>query len=191
MHTEDLKLVKTLLKGDQSQFLAFYNAYFPRVYRFCRTRLNDTESCNDVVQQTMTNAMKALATYRGEASLLTWLCQIARNEIKAWYRRNQHHRELTDSLDERPELLAALESRADDLTQDATDALVQTSLDQLPSSYGKVLELKYIEGLSVNEIADRMTLGEVAVQSLLARARKAFRDVFSDLQKSFAAGNRG
>jgi len=143
------------------------------------------------VQQTMINAMKALASYRGEASLLTWLCQIARNEMKAWYRRNQHRAELTDSLDERPELLAALESRSDDLAEETTGMLVQTSLDQLPSSYGKVLELKYIEGLSVTEIATQMSLGEIAVQSLLGRARKAFREVFSDLQKTFAAEDRG
>lgn len=191
MHTEDLKLVKTLLTGDQTRFLAFYNAYFPRVYRFCRTRLSDAEACNDVVQQTMINAMKALANYRGEASLLTWLCQIARNEIIAWYRRHQHQGALTDSFDERPELLAALESLGDDTSQDAIDALVHSSLDQLPSAYGKVLELKYIEGLSVNEIATCMDIGEIAVQSLLARARKAFRDVFCDLQKTFAAENRG
>jgi RNA polymerase sigma-70 factor (ECF subfamily) len=62
-------------------------------------------------------------------------------------------------------------------------SLVQRTLDHLPSRYGDVLEWKYIQGLSVSEIADRLGLGYKAAESLLTRARAAFRDAFS-----FAAG---
>ena len=49
-------------------------------------------------------------------------------------------------------------------------------LDRLPARYGEALELKYIEGRSVEEIGDRLGIGQTAAQSLLARARIAFRD---------------
>ena len=192
MHKEDLALVRRLLKGDEASFNVFYNTYFPRLFRFCNVRMNDTEACKDVVQQSLSNAMRALSGYRGEASLHTWLCQISRNEISSWYKKVGKKQDMTSSLDDNPDLLAAIESlplgingELESPHEDVLKSLVQTSLDMLPSAYGTALELKYIEGLSVAEIAVRFELGEVAIQSLLARARKAFKDVFSDLQSEY------
>ena len=59
--------------------------------------------------------------------------------------------------------------------------LIQVALDRLPPHYGDALELKYIEGYSVKEIAERMELGLEATQSLLARAKRAFGDVYGSL----------
>jgi RNA polymerase sigma-70 factor (ECF subfamily) len=60
------------------------------------------------------------------------------------------------------------------------------TLDCLPPWYGDALEWKYIHGLSVKEIAERLNLGSKAAESLLTRARKAFREGFAAL-----TGNRG
>jgi DNA-directed RNA polymerase specialized sigma24 family protein len=59
--------------------------------------------------------------------------------------------------------------------------LVQVALDALPFHYSSALEWKYIEGLSVKEIASRLELGLKAAESLLTRARQAFRDSFLTL----------
>jgi RNA polymerase sigma-70 factor, ECF subfamily len=182
-HKNDAALVDALLSGDRASFTLFYNAHFPRLFRFCRARVNDTEACKDIVQQSLANAMRSLHTYRGEASLNTWLCQIGRNEISAWYKKTGQHTARFSSLEQHPELISELEnSTVDELDEIST--LVQTCLDSLPSSYGKVLELKYIEGLSVDEIATIMQTGNVAIQSLLARARTAFKQAYSVAQKN-------
>jgi RNA polymerase sigma-70 factor (ECF subfamily) len=57
-----------------------------------------------------------------------------------------------------------------------TRQLIQTVLDRLPARYGDVLEWKYVEGHSVEEIGERLGVGQTAAQSMLARARTAFRD---------------
>ena len=57
-----------------------------------------------------------------------------------------------------------------------TRRLVQSVLDSLPARYGDVLEWKYVEGRSVEEIGVRLGIGHTAAQSILARARAAFRD---------------
>ena len=75
---------------------------------------------------------------------------------------------MVDIAEERPEIRSALES----LT-------VQSILDHLPARYGDVLEWKYIEGLSVAEIGERLNVGTKAAESLLTRARVAFRDAFA------------
>lgn len=189
-HKEDYRLVQRLLGGDEQEFTRFYNVYFPRVYRFCKARVESEDTCNDIVQQSMINSMNGLANYRGEASLYTWLCQIARNEMYGWFKKHGRKEQLNSSIDENASLIAAIESIPSGIEgeklnvhDDGVAELVQLSLDSLPSAYGKVLELKYVEGLSVSEIAEAMESGEVAIQSLLARARKAFKSVFDDLQK--------
>ena len=60
-------------------------------------------------------------------------------------------------------------------------------LDRLPGRYGDALEWKYIEGHSVEEIGQRLGIGHTAAQSLLARARVAFRD---GLEAVFGASAR-
>ena len=55
------------------------------------------------------------------------------------------------------------------------------TLDALPGRYGEALEWKYIDGLSVREIAARLELGEKATESLLTRARESFRDAIGGM----------
>jgi RNA polymerase sigma-70 factor (ECF subfamily) len=64
--------------------------------------------------------------------------------------------------------------------------LVQAVLDRLPSRYGDALEWKYVEGRSVEEIGERLGIGHAAAQSLLARARLAFRDALESVFGSAA-----
>jgi RNA polymerase sigma-70 factor, ECF subfamily len=59
---------------------------------------------------------------------------------------------------------------------------VQAILDRLPARYGDALEWKYVEGLSVMEIAERLGVGAKAAESLLTRARTAFRDAYTSAE---------
>ena len=63
--------------------------------------------------------------------------------------------------------------------------LIQVALDKLPARYGDVLEWKYVEGHSIKEISARLDIGPEATQSLLARAKRAFADVYTSLTKEF------
>ena len=59
--------------------------------------------------------------------------------------------------------------------------LIQVALDRLPAKYGDVLEWKYIEGHSIKEISAKLHIHDEATQSLLARAKRAFSDVYTTL----------
>jgi RNA polymerase sigma-70 factor (ECF subfamily) len=59
--------------------------------------------------------------------------------------------------------------------------LVHVTVDSLPPRYRTVLTWKYVDGLPVQEIADRLELSSKAAESLLTRARQSFRDGFSSL----------
>jgi RNA polymerase sigma-70 factor (ECF subfamily) len=181
----DAELVAAMLRGEESAFRRFFETYFSRVYRFTLPRLGgDVEAAKEVVQAVLVKAMRGLAGFRGEAALFTWLCQIARSQIVDYLRAQRRHTEGVVLIDDSPELRAALEAVQAPPSSDPqhhysaaeTRQLVRSVLDRLPARYGDVLEWKYIEGRSVEEIGDLLGIGHTAAQSVLARARTAFRD---------------
>jgi RNA polymerase sigma-70 factor (ECF subfamily) len=190
VYFEDKKLVKQLLAGDERAFEQFFDENFARLYRFALTRLSDDpEAAREVAQVTLTRAVHKLASYRGESALFTWLCAICRNETSEWLRKQRRYREHIVLTEDFPEVQAAVDSFAvaDQLSPERHYKrvemlrLIQVALDRLPARYGDVLEWKYIEGHSVKEISQRLGVGTEATQSLLARARRAFAEVYSPL----------
>jgi RNA polymerase sigma-70 factor, ECF subfamily len=183
--TSERQLIRRMLAGEERAFAAFFESYFSRLYRFALPRLGrDVEAAREVVQATLSKAMRKLGAYRGDAALFTWLCQICRHEIVDYVRANRWHVEHIVLIEDRPDLRAAIESieAADGLDlvtfhgRAEVGRLVQTVLDRLPARYGDALEWKYLEGCSVEEIGQRLGIGHTAAQSLLARARVAFRE---------------
>ena len=187
MSPSDQALVAKILNGDEAAFRLFFKAYFPRLFRFALYRLNgDADLAEDVAQTTLTKALDNLSGYRGEAALLSWMCTICRNEISAVVKRES--RIPTLLVDDDVSVRAALESLID--PGNSPDSLVGTSelarlikvtLDSLPIDYADALEWKYVDGLSVAEIGDRLGRSRKAAESLLDRAREAFRDAFTAL----------
>jgi RNA polymerase sigma-70 factor (ECF subfamily) len=192
MHDPDKELVKNMVAGRDRAFRTFFDRFFPRVYRFCTRRLDDT-AAEEVTQAVLVIAIRRIETYRGEASLFTWLCQIARHEISAHYRRAARHRDVVP-IDENEGIRSELESLAaePELTPERlahrgqVQEVVQLILDHLPGDYGRVLELKYMEGYSVDEIAAQLSTTPIAIQSMLARARGAFRKQYAAVADEIA-----
>jgi RNA polymerase sigma-70 factor (ECF subfamily) len=184
----DMALARRVIAGDEAAFDEFFDRYFPRLYRFARARLGDDDDvAEEIAQCSLIRAIDRLHTYRGEAALLTWLCTLCRREIATWQAQAGRRREVS-FMDDRPETQAALQalaaSESDDpektLRRRELARLVQSTLDHLPGRYGDVLEWKYMQGLSVDEIAARLGVGYKAAESLLTRARAAFREGFSE-----------
>jgi RNA polymerase sigma-70 factor (ECF subfamily) len=199
-HQADRELVRRMLSGDQAAFQGFFDAHFPGLFRFAMTRLgHDPDVAEEVAQSTLCKVVRKLHTYRGEASLFTWACTFCRWEISAWQAKHGRRGLVVELAEEAPEVRAALESlsaldatgpRERLLRQEVAD-LVRLTLDQLPNRYGDALEWKYVEGLSVKEIAVRLDLGPKAAESLLTRARQAFRDAFATLGAALENGGPG
>jgi RNA polymerase sigma-70 factor, ECF subfamily len=186
MHTDKL-LARRLLDGDENAFREVFDGFFPKLYRFALARLDgNRDEAADAVQQTFCNAFEHLESYRGEAALYSWMCQICRNVINDRARQTLRERRHVTLADDD----AAIRGLLDAFAAPATDEpewvanrkelgrLIQAALDVLPGHYGDVLEWKYVDGLSVGEIAQRLVVGTKAAESLLTRARNAFRDVF-------------
>jgi RNA polymerase sigma-70 factor (ECF subfamily) len=188
-----------MLSGDERAFTEFFDGYFPGLFRFALARVGRNEdAAEEVVQATLCAAIAKLHTFRGEAALFTWLCTFCRHEVSAFYRRTGRNHAVVALVEDEPEVAAALESlaAASDTgpeaakRRDETARLVHLLLDRLPPRYAAALEWKYIDGLSVTEIAARFDLTAKATESTLTRAREAFREGFSILTRGSATGER-
>ena len=192
MH-DDLAIAKQLLDGDEASFRAVFDGYFPRLYRFAIAHVGgDAEEARDIVQQSFCRAFERLDSYRGEASLYGWILQICRNALIDRARRRSvrpQHLKISETDDALETIVDAIRAPEDEQPEHRIARLellhiIQATLDYLPSHYGNVLEWKYIEDNSVAEIAARLEIAPKAAESLLTRARKAFREAIVALDAS-------
>jgi RNA polymerase sigma-70 factor (ECF subfamily) len=187
---EDLKLARRVSSGDEAAFRQFFDEYYDRVYRFALGRVGDSHHVTeDIVQISFTKALDKMATYRGEAKLFTWICTICRNQITDWQRKHGQANSRVVLLEDLPEVQVILDSfhapECDDplimSQRDEAVRLIQVVLDQLPARYGNVLEWKFVEGYSAKEIAGRLEMSLDATNSLTARAKRAFGELYIPL----------
>jgi RNA polymerase sigma-70 factor (ECF subfamily) len=173
-----------MLAGDAEARDAFADGYFPGLYRFACSRLRgNTDLARDIVQTTVCKALGKLGSYRGDAPLFTWLCACCRNEIGMHFR---HHNRFPEQPldDEASPWIASLaagsgiDSPERHAARRESAARVHAALDLLPPHYARALEWKYLDELPVLEIADRLGVGPKAAESILTRARGAFREIF-------------
>lgn len=198
----DKKLAKRLLNGDRRSFDVFFNTYFPRLFRFALVRLDyDHNLADETAQNVLCQAISRMSTYRGEASLFAWLCTFTRHEI--YKQRKACGRAQGDAplCEDDPSVRAALESLLSVTANDPqvavhkTDVarLVKVAMDHLPAVYADALERKYVHEMSVSEIGASIGKSTKATESILTRARAAFRESFrsltSDVQDGAPAGS--
>jgi RNA polymerase sigma-70 factor (ECF subfamily) len=187
------------LAGDRGAVQALAEVALRPLYAFCFYRVGrDRHLCEEVVQETLIRALRELRHYdpaRSGDRIFPWLVGLARNEIRRSLAKEKPAASL-DALWERMdrELLAVFarldaEPLADDLLRrEETRELVNATMSQLPAHYREALEAKYIGGKSVRELAAGWSLSEKAAESLLSRARQAFRATFVALARNLEMG---
>lgn len=175
------ELVRRMLAGDELAMETFGDTYFAPLYRYAVGRLSgNTDLARDIVQTTVVKALRKLRSFRGEAPLIAWLRACCRNEIAMHFRRGKAVPMLGEGDESVPELSAVpnppqVDAPEGSLLRRESAQLVHETLDALPPHYAQALELKYLERLPVREIAARLALGPKAAESILTRARGAFR----------------
>lgn len=188
-YLEDIKLAKALSRNNEKNFNHFFEFYFPRLYRFTIVRLDgDQDLSKEIVQETLISAMKNIKQYRGEAALFSWLCQINRNQISQHFRKNKILK-MTKHINDSLEIQEIFENIQDVISHNPDKIyennrlrdVITSTLDSLPNSYGDILEWKYLDKLSVFQIAEKLNTSTTSIQSKLARAREAFKKVITSI----------
>lgn len=172
----DQELVHHILAGSREHFDLLYEAYFPRVYRFALKRLGDPGEAEDVAQEVFMTLMTALASFKGESTLLVWIFGVTRNKVNRRFRRP---RPRLEALDEGGALEVEATGPLADEAVDARrilgrcEAVIENELTPLQR---RIFHLKHLRRQPIRAIAQALGKSEDAVKANLYRMRRAISD---------------
>ena len=165
------QLVLQAQAGNSEAFGQLYDAYMERIYRFVYFRVEDQQTAEDITSQVFLKAWSNLDRFSfNRTPYLAWLYTIAHNAVIDHYRT----RKVTTALDD-VQLSQPDHSEAEENDIDLTVEMqsVKTALQALTDDQQKVLTLKFIEGMSNNEIAHQLGKREGAIRALQMRGLQA------------------
>lgn len=189
-------LVDRVGRGDPDALKQLFDETVDGLYAFVFFRVGkDKAAAEDIVQETFLAAMSRASDFDpARGSPKAWLCQLSRNiarahlasqrrtqEIDMWDRVDRAMIEAFDRM-ERDALVDEL------IERNETRDLVHLAMSSLPDLYRRALEEKYVDDATLESMAAARGLSEDAVKSLLARARRAFRDTFKTLGETLMGG---
>lgn len=171
--------VARLKDRDEAALREVIDAYGERITSVVAGLLRDKSAVEDVVQATFTKAWFRIASFKGDASLYTWLYRVAVNATKD-YVKARSRRPLTPLEEaaaaripsDTPHVLEGLERRELRLQ-------VRAAVAALPERYRTVLALRELEGLTYQQIAEVLDLSLGTVESRLFRARRRLQAVLT------------
>jgi RNA polymerase sigma-70 factor (ECF subfamily) len=181
-------LMARVRSGDHEAFYELVRPHERSIYLAALSIVHNDADAEEVIQETILKAFKAIGRFREEAKFSTWIFQIAINESRMKLRKDRRH--LYDSLDEP----VKGEEQGDYIPRDFADwreipsealdnarlrEALTKALASLSPKYRQVLVLRDIEHLNVAETAKVIGISEAAVKTRLLRARLQMRDALA------------
>ncbi|MEH6420444.1 RNA polymerase sigma factor RpoE [Pseudomonas sp. CGJS7] len=175
----DQELVRRVQRGDSAAFDALVRKYQHRITALIGRYIPDWSECQDVAQETFIRAYRAMANFRGDAQFYTWLHRIAVNTAKN-YLVAQNRRPPTDDIDagdaeqfETGMRLRDTDTPEHELLRQEIERTVMRVVESLPEELRSAITLREVDGLSYEEIAQKMACPIGTVRSRIFRAREA------------------
>lgn len=175
----DRALVERVQRGDSTAFDALVRKYQHRVIGLVGRYVRDWSECQDVAQEVFMRAYRALGNFRGDAQFSTWLHRIAVNTAKN-HLVAQNRRPPTDDIDvmdaeqfDPSFRLRDTDTPEHELLRQEIERTVMDAVNRLPQELREAITLREVEGLSYDEIAERMGCPIGTVRSRIFRAREA------------------
>jgi len=175
-YPSDSALLSGAAGGDPDAVRALIDSVGPVVYGFVFARVGGDEPvAQDLLQETLIEALRSAPTFRGDAALRTWVCAIARRRLARHYETERRQAVAESGL----ALLGGVGGLGD-VSGGGRDEFerrdeIVRALGRLPAIHRQVLVLKYLDELAVSEIADQLGRSPVQIQSLLQRGRDGLR----------------
>lgn len=161
-------------------FSALYDKYAGMVFNFTLSILKDDCISEDITQSCFALMWSRRASISPDGNLPAWLYVVARNAVFKEVRRQVTASKYLDYLSNREEA----ETQESELTNGDTSVILaeaEAAIDALPESRRKIYKMRFIEGLPVHEISERLDISPKTVETQIARAKNAIRQRISEL----------
>jgi len=183
---DDKTLVKRILQGKKQAINFFYRNYKPKLFGYIAQKVADPKDIEEILHDTFISALDSLPLFRFNSSFLTWLKAIASHEITDFYRKKKIKTIVFSRFPFLEKLVAKALSPELALQEKEAKEKIFKTFKNLTEGYRQILRLKYIEGLSMAQISQKLGKSVKAVESQLFRARQAFQKEYA---KEFSIAN--
>lgn len=166
--------------GDREAFRAIMQKHNQRLFRVARAVVNNDDEAEDILQDAYLKAFAAIAAFRGESGLNTWLTAITLNEARGRLRRRRPGESLEvmeangDRIIPFPGMAEITDPEAEAVRSEAR-RLLERAIDGLTDEFRIVFMLRDVEGLSVEETAAQLDINPQTVRTRLFRAHQSLR----------------
>jgi RNA polymerase sigma-70 factor (ECF subfamily) len=174
----DHELIAKLLIGDQQATRLFYQNYKAKLLGFISRKIGSELDAEELAQDTLIAALENLPLFNAHSSLYSWICSIAKHEIADFYRKQKIKKVLYTTLPFLEKLADEALSPDLELEKEELKTKFYHTLANLPEGFERILRLRYIDRLTLSEIAREVGLSYKATESRLFRARLAFQKRF-------------
>ncbi len=190
----EAELVRLAQQGIRGAFRVIMQRCNQRLFRVARAIVRNEAEAEDIVQETYTRAFAKLDTFRGEASILTWLTRITLNEARGRLRTRRKTVDLNEIEDAQGSGVVLFPSMTAAETPEANAArmqirhLIEQAVDDLPEGFRVVFVMRDVEDWSILETAAFLDIKPETVKTRLHRARRLLRTA---LDEKIGAGMKG
>jgi RNA polymerase sigma-70 factor (ECF subfamily) len=179
--SDDARLVLRAQAGDRDAAVLLYRRYFGEIYGFFWNQTANSQDSEDLTSETFLRVVRALPEFGARASFRTWLYEIAKNQLRDFWRYRARRPDCVP-MEDSDFLLPTAGADSNTAASKATVERTRMILDALPPVYRTVLELRIIEGVSVKDTAERMAKTETHVKVLTHRALKRAARIAATLE---------
>lgn len=176
-------LIKRVIAEDDRAITKLYWRYMPKLRRFFKGRVENPKDAEEVAHDTFLSVLDALPSFDGRSQLSTWIMGIAKHELVDFYRKKKIKKLLFSRFPFLEKLVDQALGPQLALEEKQLKQRILKTFQNLSEGYALILRLKYVEGLSVAEIAKKLEITYKAAESRLSRARLAFQKVFVETEE--------
>ncbi len=177
----EIQLVKRIVAGDAYALEQFYEQHADALYAYIYHWLGGAkEDAEDIWQESLLAAIRGLDAFQGQSRLFTWLCAIARRKTADHFRKLGRSAEFhsVESVEDMSDLIDRAPLPEAWIQAKTTRMHVVTVLQVLPDDYRQALVARYANQKSVKDVARLLGKSYKATESILSRARSAFKAAF-------------
>lgn len=176
--SDDHVLISQILARDRRALAFFYRRYSPKLIALIRSKVYNQADGEEILQDTLFGFLEAIRDFQGASSVKTFLFSICHHKIIDYYRRKKIRQMVFSQTPNLEALVSPLLNPEEELDIVILKEKISTVLGKILPHYRQLLVSKYVDNLSVDEVAKKFTLSFKSAESQLFRARKAFVELF-------------
>lgn len=172
-----LELIKEAQKGNNAAFGQIYDAYADMLFRFIKTKVQNRQQAEDLLQEAFIKAWRALPRLKADADLKfkPWLYTIAANCVNDHFRkiyRRPENLELDENLN-----ISVGRSPAEELTVASDIETLKKAVELLPQQYKEIIELRFVQDIDAKDCAKILGKNPVSIRVLQYRALNKLKEL--------------